>query len=388
MATNHHHDMTICMVARNAQNTIKASILSALANNVAQILIVFDDSTDETIQIVQECHIPNCTIKIIPAGISLGYLRQYAISQIQTKYGMWLDSDDILPDNAAETYLKIFAEKDCDLIYPNFTIYDIVNNKKSPFKIADFIKQQDGIYYEFERHWQATAICHGFSTKFANKYQFSPDSLSGEDYFFKLNAVLNHAKIAYSDEFLYEYRNQPGSGSSRIPLIKRNLTHNYRLLPFDQVKYLLSQSVIPKPMQLWILSSFKQFCGYFQESHEILLELSKIPEIDKIMHQGYQRNLHYLCHFAQSVNFLNIGLPQLALSSMRAIITDETDAALYNNFAIAHQWIGDKSTAQHYWQLALKSLPQFQDCQNNISSKFADIITMLPFRNNYSLQRI
>ncbi len=387
MTKNIHHDMTICMVARNAEKTIKESILSAFANNVAKILIIDDQSSDDTLKIVRDCNFHNCTIEKIPTRVSLGHLRQYAINQIQTKYGMWLDSDDILPAHAAETYLQIFAEQECDLIYPNFTINDIANQSISAFKIADFIKQPHGIYFEFERHWQPTAICHGFNTEFARKYPFSPYSLSGEDYFFKLQAILNHAKISYCDDFLYEYRNQPGSISSKFPLIKRNLTHNYRLLPFDKVKNTLSQSMIPKPMQLWILSSFKQFCGYFHESNEILHELSKIPDIDKLVHQGYQRDLFYLSHFAMGVNYLNLGLPILANEKLNMILTNEIDAALYNNYAIAKQWQGNDILAQHFWHLAIQSKPQYQDCQNNISDKFADNITMLPFRSNYTIQR-
>lgn len=92
--------ITIAIPAYNSANTIKETIQSALAQDANKRILVIDDgSTDETVHIVRSFNSPLITVKLNKQNKGIGYTLYRLMQECQTKYIVYLSSDDVFTNS-------------------------------------------------------------------------------------------------------------------------------------------------------------------------------------------------------------------------------------------------------------------------------------------------
>lgn len=131
------YDLQIIIPAYNVEKYIKECIQSVTSQNLKYsilITIVNDGSTDETDSIVKSYpevigeHIRINVIEQINKGLSSA--RNSAIKIIKGKYITFLDSDDVLSQNAINDMLDIAYEKDVDILQGGWYTFSYDNRGK------------------------------------------------------------------------------------------------------------------------------------------------------------------------------------------------------------------------------------------------------------------
>ena len=111
-------DLTLVICVYNKQDYIEATLNSVLqqTHQAFHLLIVDDCSTDNSIEIIQNFFNNNARqYELIRFEVNrgIGYARHFAERHANTKYMMFLDSDDILyPEAIEKMYAKITSDSD------------------------------------------------------------------------------------------------------------------------------------------------------------------------------------------------------------------------------------------------------------------------------------
>ena len=126
----------------NVAAYVRDSLLSALEQSYSNIeyLIIDDRGTDNSMDIVNDIvnsHSRKEAIRIIkhPKNRGLGGTRNTAILEATGEYLFFLDSDDILLNNAIELLVDLLKEDDYDMIAASFE--RVINEKSEMFCLPD-----------------------------------------------------------------------------------------------------------------------------------------------------------------------------------------------------------------------------------------------------------
>lgn len=142
--------ISIIILAYNCENYISDCINSCIEqtrNDLIEVIVVNDGSTDNTQKIISEY---KNKIKIFNkenSGIEKSF--NYAIKKMKGEFFLRLDADDKLKKNCIENFLK-HIHKDYDFFYSDYIIINNKNNilkktnlpkfnKKEIFKRGDFL---------------------------------------------------------------------------------------------------------------------------------------------------------------------------------------------------------------------------------------------------------
>lgn len=101
--------MKLCltMIVKNESQTL-ARALGGIKTVADEIVIVDTGSTDNTVEIAREF-----TDKVFsfPWKDDFSAARNYAISKVTTDYWMWLDADDVVPEETAQSIMRLKHKK-------------------------------------------------------------------------------------------------------------------------------------------------------------------------------------------------------------------------------------------------------------------------------------
>jgi hypothetical protein len=118
--------VTACMVAQNCEDTIKM-VLEELVKNFENIIIVYDDSFDNTESILQQYLKLYPSIKLYKNKfIDIGQQKTYATSMAETGWVIIIDSDEFISEVDFDKYVT-FAEKNNIGAY-YFKRYNLIND--------------------------------------------------------------------------------------------------------------------------------------------------------------------------------------------------------------------------------------------------------------------
>ena len=125
-----NYDLTIIIPAYNVELYIDECLKSVLEQKTEYkflVKIINDGSTDNTFEILKKYQIYN-NVEIINQG-NKGFsgARNTGLKHIESKYIMFVDSDDKLADNAIQNLLENAYENDSDIVEGGFHKFD--NNK-------------------------------------------------------------------------------------------------------------------------------------------------------------------------------------------------------------------------------------------------------------------
>lgn len=138
------YEVTIGIPVFNVEKYIRQTLESALAQSFPSIefLICDDCGTDSSISIIKEYQITHPRgkdIRIVKTNTNqgVGYARNVIINEAQGEYLFFLDSDDLIVEDAIEILYKNAKKYNSDIVYGSMEkvlVYD--NNKR--FKNIDY----------------------------------------------------------------------------------------------------------------------------------------------------------------------------------------------------------------------------------------------------------
>lgn len=124
----HNPLVSIVMPVYKVENYIRESIQSVIRQTYQNIelILVDDGSPDASIEIAEETLAASqiyCPYRIIrQENAGLGQARNTGMSVAQGNWICFLDSDDLLSDNAIERMITVAASKNVDLVFTEFNI--------------------------------------------------------------------------------------------------------------------------------------------------------------------------------------------------------------------------------------------------------------------------
>lgn len=155
-------NISALIVSDNAEATIERAIYSALPQ-VAKVLVVDNASVDATVARVQAVQrkleqekspqTGKLQLFCLPGKVNEGEARQYCLQQCATPWAAWLRyCDEFLPQRIAT--LAPFLKQGYAWVFDNIELCELNSTKKLGRTIyPDFVRDKDGISYQFARNY-------------------------------------------------------------------------------------------------------------------------------------------------------------------------------------------------------------------------------------------
>lgn len=218
-----HDTVSVLIPAYNRSEYITDCIDSVFTQTYKNFrVIIYDDgSSDNTTTLIKK-FIKNLTLEN-KKKISLientynkgvGYARNVLLSQVDTNYACWQDSDDTMIENRLERQLCYLKENDLDIVY---CYMDKINESG---EVTGKIEIDTSKYNSNPESLKYNVTCPtGFFRSYLKKYTV-PESLQlgSEDIIWLYQLIKDNIKVGCCNESLYHYRYHP----DRIGENKRN----------------------------------------------------------------------------------------------------------------------------------------------------------------------
>jgi glycosyltransferase involved in cell wall biosynthesis len=276
--------VSIILPVYNGEKFLVESIESCLHQSYKNIelIIVYDSSTDNTLEIITNYAVKDNRITIIknierknlPASLNIGH---YAA---RGEFFSWTSDDNLYELNAIEILLKTLLEENADIVYGDMVIIDHNGEKVRDFVFLDF----ENIIF---RNYIGNCFLYKKDVFERNK-GYNENRFLVEDYDFWLRAIA-HSRFYQIKKKLYQYRKHDTS-----------LTHQIAFN--DDKKQLFSENVIKMN---------NEFSNLFLSSDYLIMGdfLSKSLTYQKIPFEWVIKNESIINQFkenlSQNINFRN-----------------------------------------------------------------------------------
>lgn len=205
------YELSIIVPAYNCEKYIDECIESIIKqkNNLIEIIIINDGSTDKTLEKCENLQKQYQNIKIINqknSGVS--YSRNIGIENASGKYIMFVDSDDYLEENSLEKIQELLSEN-IDVLRYSYIIKDKNKNTEVIFEKETFnlIKQRDKFFEKFFQKTNQNVIWGQVIKKeLLNDIKFNDNIFYGEDLLFNCELYNKCKNIKYTNTILYNYK--------------------------------------------------------------------------------------------------------------------------------------------------------------------------------------
>ena len=241
---NNNPKVSIIIPVYNTEQYLRQCLDSVINQTLKdiEIIIINDNSTDNSLQIIQEYANKHKNIKVIDNKKNEGMYksRNLGLEIAAGQYIGFIDSDDYIENNMYETmYLKA-KETDADIISCNYSI--LFNNTKGKEKLTkiDFFNSRELLRISKNKLIGAEEIL--FDTPVAwnkifkknflteNNIIFDPQIKTTYDAYFNRICFFKANKIVYIPEFLYIYRKFRKESIRNI----KNITNIYDFFTISQ----------------------------------------------------------------------------------------------------------------------------------------------------------
>lgn len=221
--------MTHCLISvivpiYNTEKFLNACLDSLLAQTFQdyEAILVDDGSTDGSGRICDSYAEKDCRIHVIHqknAGVSVA--RNRALEKVSGEYVFFLDSDDILPENAFEKLVHTDADLIIGSIWevdeygrPNGISQCLPNQSLSRVQVLEalFDESQWGYQgYIWNKLYRRSVIVK-------QNIRFDPVIKYNEDRLFLVEYLLSCSKVIMTSEVVYYYRQQKKSALAQVKL--------------------------------------------------------------------------------------------------------------------------------------------------------------------------
>lgn len=238
-------DISIILPVYNVEEYLEECLESLIAQTYGnfEVIAVNDGSKDNSLNILKRYEDKFEKIKIInQENRGLSAARNTGLEHSQGEYVLFLDSDDMLKENALEKLFFMAKNKNLDLIVYDALAFDEVTGKQSLKKysrkniysnsimdLEDFLEGECKKYISLSQlHFYKSSVIKDNCLKFK-------EGLLHEDTHFSIISYNYVKRIGYLDEMLYLRRYRPNS------IMTGNLYKNNKSLE----------------SYLWIINDFK-----------------------------------------------------------------------------------------------------------------------------------
>jgi len=354
-------DITIAIIAHNAEQTIVRAIRSVRISGNWPILLVDDCSSDSTAEVARKTAGENITIIRAPSNLGTGGARQLAIDSLQTPYGIWLDADDEFMPGRIERFLKILRANSCDMVIDEAALIDgQTDNSIADLKVPDFLGEKVSILHTFERNW--LPILHiGFRSNFARRVGYDVSLNCCEDYDFLRRALLADGRLHIERKIGYRYYQYSSSISRNREKTSTSLINVYAKQPLELIHQYLQNNNISLAETNWILASAQVFQGQYKHARIYATEL--IGNSDIML--TYGQTLDCLARYVIGVCCYAEGAFDEALKTFEGLRDDEGAIDVTNNIAATFGAMREYEKAAEQAGLALQYKPGYHDAKIN-----------------------
>lgn len=355
--------ITVVMVARNAEATIGRALRSALAAGAKKLLLVDDGSEDRTITAAEAAAGEALTLVRNPVPVSLGYVRDMALSHITTDYGLWLDADDeVAEDHIAKMADPLMAGS-ADLVFSDCMLVDgRTGDTMKELAVPDFMVSGSNRLRSFERNWYPS-LHAGFRTEFAQKVGYDPAFKCVEDYDFLLRAITLGARVQPVSGCSYRYFHYDDTVSrdrAQTSVFTAKALEKHKV---KEVESLLADSGLPEADRACILMSKAMFEGdlrtVFEQAGRVKASAFIVPSVGLAASE--------VARFYEGTAALITGDTAWAKMVLEPL-GESGGPDVLNNLAVALAAGGDMNAAQQALEAALAGRPGYLDARQNMTA--------------------
>lgn len=200
------NSLSVIIPVYNAENTISGMLDSILSQSVEkiEIICVDDGSTDASPAILEEYRQAHGEVRIVSIPNSgPGTARNEGIRMAEGEYLTFCDADDLLPEGALKTLLKLAEDGVPDVVSGKYTRVDR-NRKVNALKTS--IEKTAGEAYRFLK--QGGCYARLYRTAFLRDHEICfPPSRQAEDRLFAARVFAAHPVLRFTDRTVYYYNN-------------------------------------------------------------------------------------------------------------------------------------------------------------------------------------
>ena len=237
----------------NSQNTIIKTLDSISKQTIKDLVIVniIDDGSANDYDEIKKKYkeLININFYKLPRNMGPGYAREYGIEHSNSKYIMFIDSDDILYDeNSLKKIYDCIEKNEFDAVYSQM--------KEDYFgKVYDFYVGFDVLHSKIYRR--------SFIEK--NNIRF-PELYNSEDLAFNNLVIMNNASIGRCDDMVYVYCRRENSLTQTTDYASSKHIKCYCESLTWTLKYAEEQNILKEMIGKLILSSFSYLAWYFNKN--------------------------------------------------------------------------------------------------------------------------
>jgi glycosyltransferase involved in cell wall biosynthesis len=274
------NDITVTIVARNAEATVARAVRSARAEHPSEILLVDDWSSDATVERAREADRSMRVIRPIEHR-TLGLARQTGLDAVTTPFGVWLDADDeFLPGRVARLIGALQADR-TDAATDSVELVDEAGGAARPVVIPAFLRRDPRLTRLFERNYLPAPGPIAFRTDSIRQLGYDVDLHGSEDVDLLLRSVARGTRWSLLDAIGYRQHSRAGSLSRDL----RNQRDMYRraLLKhgYADIRALMLGAGWSSAVAAWALASAAIFRLDFEEADRFVMEAAERGERDE-----------------------------------------------------------------------------------------------------------
>jgi len=257
--------MTIIIPVYNTQNYIEKCFLSILNQSIfnkIEIIFVDDCSTDNSLNILIELKNNYDNIKILSTdknSLFAGRPRNKGLNYVSSDYVLFLDSDDVLIQDACEILLNKIIEHEADMVFGTHLIERDSTQDKEKYELEHVIIPELMKYYEASeeliinnvrdypfilKEYSVTNKLFNVHFIKENKITF-PEYIPAEDSYFLFDAMVNSKKTVFIPNCIYNHnlrRNKDKNPS--VSYISNHSTRMGRLKSYNMMYKISKQKNI------------------------------------------------------------------------------------------------------------------------------------------------
>lgn len=212
----------------NASRFIKYTLDSLLHQEIDHNIYIVDDGSEdsESVKLDKICSNYKNIIRIRKKNGGLSSARNAALSNLNEKYLLFLDSDDLLGVSQLRRQYELISKDDADICLTGYatTQQDLSGLKQQ----SSYLNEKLDSNF-IARYWERglTIPIHTalFKAQHVKELKFNEDIKSKEDFDFWLRFFLSTRKIAYLEDYAAIYRVVKNS-MSRDPRLSENSVYS------------------------------------------------------------------------------------------------------------------------------------------------------------------
>ena len=381
-------DISILMPARDAAKTIERAIASLVDQDAAQIILIDDFSSDDTVSRAKA--IAGDLLKVVSPNehINVPHARNAGLDALETRYGIWCDADDcFLPGRVKRLYAMLETGQ-YDFVSDSQELYDgITGQKLRDLPIPEFIREDKDKARLFERNYLPGIGHIAFAATLAKQVRYDPEQFGGDDSDFVFRLIAAGARMGIEPTIGYRMYAYPGSDSRNIARQKKMVARALKKHDYAFVKSLFEKGGFNDRVTHWGLVSMAVFREEYAIATSFLEQaFPKGSSQEEILEPYGPLPIKEGWRHAFTLGTLQLlsGKPSDAAINLERCLELGASPEVLNNLGVAYSKTKSKSSASELFHKAKAIQRDYLDAQSNLRSALPNSVTTHPFRRQPS----